>query len=68
MLDVGIGYTTIEFKITFLRPITEQTGLVQAIGEVINVGRRLGASQGRLVDEQGKILAHGTTSCMIFPV
>ena len=68
MLDVGIGYTTIEFKITFLRPRTEQTGLVQAIGEVINVGRRLGASQGRLVDEQGKILAHGTTSCMIFPV
>ena len=68
MLDVGMGYTTIEFKVTFLRPMTEQTGLVQAIGEVINVGRRLGASEGKLVDAQGKIYAHATTSCMIFPV
>ena len=68
MLDVGMGYTTIEFKITFLRPMTDQTGPVQAIGEVINVGRRLGAAEGKLVDAQGKILAHATTSCMIFPV
>lgn len=68
MLDVGSGYTTIEFKITFLRPMTDQTGLVRAIGEVINVGRRLGASEGKLVDAQGKILAHATTSCMIFPL
>ena len=68
MLDVGMGYTTIEFKVTFLRPMTEQTGLVQAIGKVINVGRRLGASEGKLVDAQGKIYAHATISCMIFPV
>ena len=68
MLDAGMGYTTIEFKVTFLRPMTEQTGLVQAIGKVINVGRRLGASEGKLVDAQGKIYAHATTSCMIFPV
>ncbi|MEO8384963.1 MAG: PaaI family thioesterase [Betaproteobacteria bacterium] len=68
MLDAGVGYTTIEFKVTFLRPMTEKTGVVQAIGEVINVGRRLGVSEGRLIDSQGKILAHATTSCLIFPV
>ena len=48
--------------------MTDQTGPVRGIGEVINVGRRLGASEGRLVDAQGKVLAHATTSCMIFPV
>ena len=68
MLDIGFGYTTIEFKVTLIRPITEQTGLVRGIGEVINVGRRLGVSEGRLVDAQGKVLAHATTSCMIFPL
>ena len=68
MLDVGYGYTTIEFKITFLRPMTDQTGPVRGVGEVIQVGKRLGASEGTLIDAQGKVLAHATTSCMIFPV
>ncbi len=68
MLDVGFGYTTIEFKITLMRPMTESTGPVKGVGEVINVGRRLGVSEGRLVDGQGKVLAHATTSCMIFPL
>ena len=68
MLEVGFGYTTIEFKITFIRPMTEATGPVKGIGELVNVGRRLGVSEGRLVDWQGKVLAHGTTSCMIFPI
>ncbi len=68
MLDAGFGYTTIEFKVTFLRPMNDQTGPVRGVGDVINVGRRLGTSEGRLVDAQGKLLAHATTSCMIFPV
>ena len=68
MLEVGFGYTTIEFKITFIRPVTEQTGLVRGVGEVVNVGRRLGVAEGRLLDANGKVLAHATTSCMIFPL
>ncbi len=68
MIETGFGYTTIEFKITYVRPMTDQTGPVRGIGEVINVGRRLGVSEGKLVDAQGKVLAHGTTSCMIFPL
>lgn len=68
MLEAGSGYTTIEFKITFLRPISSQTGLVRGLGEVINVGRRLGVAEGRLVDTRGKVLAHATTSCLIFPI
>ena len=68
MLEAGFGYTTIEFKITFIRPITEATGLVRGVGEIVNVGRRLGVSEGRLLDSKGKVLAHATTSCMIFPL
>jgi len=68
MIEAGFGYTTIEFKVTYIRPMTDQTGPVRGIGEVINVGRRLGVAEGRLVDAQGKVLAHGTTSCMIFPL
>ncbi|MEP7154875.1 MAG: PaaI family thioesterase [Betaproteobacteria bacterium] len=68
MVEVGFGYTTIEFKITFVRPITVQTGLVRGVGEVVNVGRRLGVAEGRLLDANGKVLAHATTSCMIFPL
>ncbi len=68
MLDVGFGYTTIEFKVTLIRPITDKTGIVRGIGEVVNVGRRLGVSEGKLLDAQGKVLAHATTSCMIFPL
>ena len=68
MLDAGFGYTTIEFKITFLRPMTAQTGRIRGVGQVINVGRRLGVAEGRLLDAQGKVIAHATTSCLIFPV
>jgi uncharacterized protein (TIGR00369 family) len=67
-LDAGMGYTTVEFKITYIRPMLETTGVVRAIGNVINVGRRIGVSEGKLVDAQGKVLAHGTTSCLIFPL
>ncbi len=68
MLEVGMGLTTIEFKLTFLRPVTEMTGPVRAIGDVISVGRRIGAAEGKLIDAQGKVLAHGTTSCLIFSI
>lgn len=68
MLEAGFGYTTIEFKVTCIRPITDQTGPVRGIGEIINVGRRLGVAEGRLVDAQDKVLAHATTSCLVFPL
>ncbi len=65
MLEAGQGYTTLELKVNLVRPITEATGPVQAIGQVIHVGRRTGTAEGKLVDAAGKLLAHGTTTCMI---
>ena len=66
MLDRGLGSTTLEFKISFVRPITPQTGVIRAEGVVINQGRRVGTAEGRVTDQQGRLLAHGTTTCLIF--
>jgi uncharacterized protein (TIGR00369 family) len=66
MLDKGLAQTTLEFKISLVRPITPQTGLVKAEGKVINCGRRVGTAEGKLTDKDGRILAHGTTTCFIF--
>jgi uncharacterized protein (TIGR00369 family) len=65
-LEKGVSSTTLEFKISFIRPITPETGLVKAEGTVINRGRRVGTAEGRLTDTKGRLLVHGTTTCLIF--
>jgi uncharacterized protein (TIGR00369 family) len=67
-LKAGIGYTTIEIKVNYVRAMTHKTGEVRAEGKIINVGSRIATSEGRLVDSAGKLLAHGTTTCLIFPI
>ncbi len=64
-LAQGFGYTTLEFKINFLRGMTIDTGMVRAEGTVISSGRRVATADGRLLDSQGRILATGTTTCLI---
>jgi uncharacterized protein (TIGR00369 family) len=65
-LEKGLGSTTIEFKISFLRPITPETGPIKAEGTVISRGRRIGTAEGRITDSKGRLLVHGTTNCLIF--
>ena len=65
-LEKGISQTTLEFKISLLRPITLQTGPIRAEGFVLSCGRRVGTAEGRLTDDKGRLLAHGTTTCLIF--
>ncbi|MFZ3357614.1 MAG: PaaI family thioesterase [Xanthobacteraceae bacterium] len=65
-LDKGIGSTTLEFKISLLRPITPETGPIRAEGVVLSCGRRVGTAEGRITDQAGRLLAHGTTTCLIF--
>ena len=66
MLDKGVGSTTLEFKISLVRAITPQTGRIMAEGKVINCGRRVGTAEGRVTDATGRLLAHGTTTCLIY--
>ena len=67
-LKAGIGYTTVEIKVNYVRAMTDKTGPVKAEGKVINVGSRIATSEGKLYDSAGKLLAHGTTTCLIFPI
>ncbi|WP_245263288.1 PaaI family thioesterase [Azorhizobium doebereinerae] len=65
-LDKGSGYTTLEFKISFVRPMTDQTGPVAAEGRVLHAGRRTATAEGSLTDAKGRLLAHATTTCLVF--
>ena len=65
-LEKGVGQTTLEFKISLMRPITPETGAIKAEGVVLSRGRRIGTAEGRITDGQGRLLAHGTTTCLIF--
>lgn len=65
-LEKGIGQTTLEFKISLIRPITPATGVIEAVGMMLNRGRRIGIAEGRITDKSGRLLAHGTTTCLIF--
>lgn len=67
-LPVGQGYTSLELKVNFVRPLTEATGPVRAEGKVVHAGRRQGTAEGYLRDAKDKLYAHGTTTCMIFPL
>jgi uncharacterized protein (TIGR00369 family) len=65
-LEKGVGSTTLEFKISFVRPITPETGPIKAEGAVISRGRRVGTAEGNVTDSKGRLLVHGTTTCLIF--
>ena len=65
-LEKGVSQTTLEFKISLLRPITPETGMIKAEGIVLSRGRRIGTAEGRVTDDKGRLLAHGTTTCLIF--
>src|SRR6516165_9283762 len=66
-LEKGVGQTTVEFKISLVRAITLETGQIRAEGKVLNCGRRVCTAEGRVTDAKGRLLAHGTTTCLIFP-
>ena len=67
-LPAGQAYTTLEFKINFVRAMTDQTGRVRAEGRVIHPGNRAATAEGHLYDARGKLLAHATTTCLVFPI
>jgi uncharacterized protein (TIGR00369 family) len=68
MLPKGMGYTTLEIKVNLIRALTVKTGPVRAEGKVIQVGGRVGIAEGRIVDAEGKLYAHASTTCLIFPL
>ncbi|MFF0096339.1 PaaI family thioesterase [Streptomyces canus] len=68
LLPQGMAYTSLDLTVKFLRRVTVDTGPVRAIGTVINKGRQTALAQAQLVDAEDRLLAHATSSCMLFPV
>jgi len=66
-LSKGEAYTSVEIKANFVRPLTAQTGPIVAEGRVLHRGRSIATSEGEIKDRAGKLYAHATTTCMIFP-
>jgi uncharacterized protein (TIGR00369 family) len=67
LLSADQSFTTLDIRINYLRPITLETGEVTAEGCVLQGGRKIAYCEARLVDGAGKLLAHGTGSCLILP-
>jgi uncharacterized protein (TIGR00369 family) len=65
-LDVGQGYTTAELGIHIVRAASHTSGPLRAIGHVVHVGRQLATAEARIVDADGKLYAHGSTTCLVF--
>jgi len=65
-LAKGFGYTTLEFKISFVRGMSKDTGTVRTEGRVLNAGRRVATAEARITDAKGRLLAHATTTCLVF--
>ena len=65
MAPPGSIYTTLELKINYTRPLTQEVGPVRCEARVIHLGRRTATAEGRITDAQGKLYAHGTTTCIV---
>ena len=68
MLPAGTGYTTLEFKISFIKGMSKDTGAVRTEGRTLNVGRRAATAEARITDAKGRLLAHATTTCLVFEI
>jgi uncharacterized protein (TIGR00369 family) len=67
-LPAGSGYTTLEFKISFIKGMTKDTGPVRTEGKTLSVGRRAATAEARITDANSRLLAHATTTCLVFEI
>ena len=64
-LPAGVGYTTLELKVSFLRAVTSASGRLRCQGSVLSAGSRVATSQAHLYDAAGELCAHATSTCLI---
>jgi uncharacterized protein (TIGR00369 family) len=63
----GESWTTLELKLNLVRPISKDTGEIRAEGRIVHRGRTVATADGTLKDRAGKLYAHASTTCMVFP-
>lgn len=67
-LPVGVGYTSIEISVRYLRPLFADGREITATGRVVKPGRRVSVAEGEIRDADGRLMATGVTSCLVFPL
>jgi uncharacterized protein (TIGR00369 family) len=65
-LPIGRAYTTLEIKVNYLRGVTRETGLMNAVGRVIHLGRQTAVAEASLLDASERVYAQASTTCLIF--
>ncbi len=65
-LPVGLGCSTLEIKVNFIRPITKKTGEMRCEATIIHVGKRIATAAGKLMDRNKKLYAHAVGTCLVF--
>jgi uncharacterized protein (TIGR00369 family) len=68
MLPAGSGYTTLEFKISFIKGMSQDSGTIRTEGRTLSIGRRAATAEARITDAKGRLLAHATTTCLVFEI
>ena len=65
-LPAGVGYTTVDLAVTYLRPVTRDTGRLTCDADAIHTGRKIATARARIVDDDGRLYATATATCLIF--
>ncbi len=65
LLPAGVGYSTVEVKVNFVRPVRADTGTLYCEGSVVHAGSRIATAECRVTDSAGKLYAHGVNTCLI---
>ncbi|EFQ82558.1 hypothetical protein HMPREF0063_11767 [Aeromicrobium marinum DSM 15272] len=65
LLEAGVGYGTLELKVNYIRTVPIDGRRLRGTGTVIHAGRQVATAEGRVVDDQDRLVAHGTTTCLI---
>ncbi|MFO6451365.1 MULTISPECIES: PaaI family thioesterase [unclassified Aeromicrobium] len=66
MLGPGVGYGTLELKVNYIRTVPVDGRTLTGTGSIIHAGRSTATAEGKVLDPDGKLVAHGTTTCMIY--
>jgi uncharacterized protein (TIGR00369 family) len=64
-LPAGVGYTTLELKVNFVKPVTVDSGTLRSEGHVVHAGARVATTDARLVDRNGRMFAHATSTLLV---
>ena len=66
-LPAGMAYTSLDLTVKFLRPVTIRSGMLRCEGTLLSRGSRIALAQAQVFDAADKLVAHATSSCLIFP-